>query len=210
MKYNQVQLLIISIFLLSFMILGYLVTFFPNKLLEVDDSIQLAVRGSLPASLTLFFKIITNFGHEVAVCISVFMIAVIFYFWKKWKVEALFLVSNLIMVGIFSASFKYLFHRTRPNILYLIPKPPGYSFPSWHAMVSMIVALSFCIIIERRIETISFKRLLQGLCIAIAFGVAVSRIYLGVHYPSDILGGWLLTFAIIATTYPLYKQKCFE
>lgn len=70
MKHKQNYLVGASFFLVIFMMLGYLVKFFPETLAGIDSSIQTSVRGDLPANATTFFKIVTNFGHEV---LSLFM-----------------------------------------------------------------------------------------------------------------------------------------
>lgn len=210
MKHKQNYLVGASFFLVIFMMLGYLVKFFPETLAGIDSNIQTSVRGDLPANATVFFKIVTNFGHEVFIFVYVFAIAFVFYFWKKWKAEAILLAGNLVLMGIFSTGFKYLYNRPRPSIQYLIPKPMGPSFPSWHAAATMVVALSLVVIMEQHLTKTTLKRCLQVLVVVIALTTALSRIYLGVHYPSDILGGWLLAFAIAAATYPFYDQKRFE
>ena len=210
MKHKQNYLVGASFFLVIFMMLGYLVKFFPETLVGIDSSIQTSVRGDLPANATAFFKIVTNFGHEVFIFVYVFAIAFVFYFWKKWKAEAILLAGNSVLMGIFSTGFKYLYNRPRPSIQYLIPKPMGPSFPSWHAAATMVVALSLVVIMEQRLTKTTLKRCLQVLVVVIALTTALSRIYLGVHYPSDILGGWLLAFAIAAVTYPFYDKKRFE
>ena len=116
MKHKQNYLVGASFFLVIFMMLGYLVKFFPETLAGIDSSIQTSVRGDLPANATTFFKIVTNFGHEVFIFVYVFAIAFVFYFWKKWKAEAILLAGNLALMGIFSTGFKYLYNRPRPSI----------------------------------------------------------------------------------------------
>lgn len=210
MKHKQTYFSIASSFLVLFMILGYIVKFYPEVLVSIDSSIQTSVRGDLPNHLSTFFKAVTNFGHEALVFVYIFAISAVFYFKKNWKTEALFLSGNLVLMGVMSTIFKYLYNRPRPSLEYLVKKPLGPSFPSWHAASTMIVAISLMIIIEQHLTKTLAKRCLQILVLVIALTTAISRIYLGVHYPSDILGGWLLAIAISAAVYPIYDQKRFE
>lgn len=210
MKNKQTYLTRASSALLIFIMLGYLVKFYPETLTNFDSSIQSAIRGNLPKTLTTFYKIVTEFGNEVFIFIYVFAIAAIFYIWKRWKAEAYFLVINLLAMGVFSTAFKYLYGRERPSLTYLIARPMGPSFPSWHAASTMIVAMTLVIIIGQRLSNTVVKRTLQCLFLLIAILTALSRIYLGVHYPSDILGGWLLAFALVMASFPFYDQKRFE
>ena len=201
MKHKQTYFTLGSTFLVIFMMLGYVVKFYPEAVTGLDSSIQLSVRGDLPAHLTVFFKVITNFGHEALAFV---------YFRKNWKTEGLLLAGNLVLMGAFSTVFKYLYNRPRPSLEFLVKRPMGPSFPSWHAASSMIVAISLMIIIEQHLTKTVAKRLLQVLVFVLALLTAVSRIYLGVHYPTDILGGWLLALAIYLAVYPIYDKKRFE
>src|SRR5699024_8773003 len=210
MKHKQSYFLGGSFALVLFMMLGYLVKFYPADLVRIDADIQIALRADLPRHWIAFFKIITNFGHEIYIFIYVFALASLFYVWKKWKMEAFLLVGNLLLIVVLSTGFKYLYNRTRPDIPYLIAKPMGASFPSWHAAATMVVALSLVVIVNQHLTQTFAKRCLQVLFIALAFATALSRIYLGVHYPSDILGGWLLAFTIVLFVYPFYAEKRFK
>ena len=210
MKHKQTYFTLGSTFLVIFMMLGYVVKFYPEAVTGLDSSIQLSVRGDLPAHLTAFFKVITNFGHEALVFVYTFAITAFFYFRKNWKTEGLLLAGNLVLMGAFSTVFKYLYNRPRPSLEFLVKRPMGPSFPSWHAASSMIVAISLMIIIEQHLTKTVAKRLLQVLVFVLALLTAVSRIYLGVHYPTDILGGWLLALAIYLAVYPIYDKKRFE
>lgn len=83
MKHKQTYFTLGSTFLVIFMMLGYVVKFYPEAVTGLDSSIQLSVRGDLPAHLTAFFKVITNFGHEALVFVYTFAIAAFFYLPKK-------------------------------------------------------------------------------------------------------------------------------
>ena len=115
MKHKQTYFTLGSTFLVIFMMLGYVVKFYPEAVTGLDSSIQLSVRGDLPAHLTAFFKVITNFGHEALVFVYTFAIAAFFYFRKNWKTEGLLLAGNLVLMGAFSTGFMYLYNRPRPS-----------------------------------------------------------------------------------------------
>jgi undecaprenyl-diphosphatase len=94
---------------------------------------------------------------------------------------------------------KLLFHRARPvDVGYLVAPPSSFSFPSGHAMGSMGV-LASCVVV---LYAIGAPRLLRRLATVVAalfvLGVAWSRVYLGVHYPSDIIGGQLAAAAWVS------------
>ena len=116
MKHKQSYFLGGSFALVLFMMLGYLVKFYPADLVRIDADIQIALRADLPRHWIAFFKIITNFGHEIYIFIYVFALASLFYVWKKWKMEAFLLVGNLLFMGVLSTGFKYLYNRPRPDI----------------------------------------------------------------------------------------------
>ena len=134
MKHKQNYLVGASFFLVIFMMLGYLVKFFPETLAGIDSSIQTSVRGDLPANATTFFKIVTNFGQRCFIlCFIVFAIAFVFFIsGKKWKAEAILLAGNFSVNGYFSTGFKYLYNVRAQVSSTFIPKPMGPSFPSWH------------------------------------------------------------------------------
>jgi undecaprenyl-diphosphatase len=105
--------------------------------------------------------------------------------------EARFLLLCTIGCLLLNVLLKLLFHRARPHAepAYLLPRPSSFSFPSGHTMGSAGVLGSLAVIVRvlrpRRAVWIAVA-VCNALCI---LGVALSRVYLGAHYPSDVLGG---------------------
>lgn len=129
MKNKQNHFLIASFALLIFVMIGYTVKFFPESLTSLDSSIQTAIRGTLPQSVTRFFRIITVFGN-VTTQLLVVTVSVIAFLFIKWKMEAFLVLSNGFVAALLISSFKLLYQRPRPSIehLYLCW---WFLFPKW-------------------------------------------------------------------------------
>ena len=197
-----------SFALLLFVILGYMVKFYPEQLVAFDSPIQTWLRGDLPAFLTTFFKLVTSFIDPLGIIIWVSAL-VLFFLYKKWKIEAALLAGNLVLHGILIKLIKLVYQRSRPSILHLVEEG-GYSFPSGHAMATAIVVGTLIIIVQQRMQNQQIKRLVQGLLLLFILTIMASRVYLGVHYPTDVIGGVLLGFAILNIEFPFYDKLRFQ
>lgn len=207
MKQKQIYLQRASFAALFFVLLGYVVKFYPSQLSELDTSIQTAIRGQLPELATRFWTSVTVLGNALPLFAFAIALSLVFYL-KSWKAEAALLLGSLVLLGVVSTALKYLYQRPRPSIEWLI-QTVGYSFPSWHAASTLLVAGVLTIILQQRLNRALRARALQVLLIALALIIGVSRIYVGVHYPTDILGGWLLALCILEVAYPFYDQLRF-
>ncbi|KHD45770.1 phosphatase PAP2 family protein [Streptococcus hongkongensis] len=208
MKNKQQYWVIASFAFLIFVMIGYMVRFFPENLVPFDQTIQTAVRGNLPEELTDFFKIITKFGNVMTQIIIV-VISVSILAFKRWKAEAYFMLTIGIIAAILITGLKLIYQRGRPSLIHIVVAD-GFSFPSGHSMGSMLIIGALIIIAYQRISNKVLKTItvsLMGLLIA---AIGISRIYLGVHYPSDVLAGFILGFGILEFLYPLYVKKRFE
>ena len=208
MKNKQSYLTKGSFALLLFVILGYMVKFYPEQLTSFDTPIQTWLRGDLPAALTTFFKLVTSFIDPLGIIIWVSAL-VLFFLYKKWKLEAALLAGNLVLHGILIKLIKLVYQRSRPSISHLVEEG-GYSFPSGHAMATAIVVGTLIIIVQQRMQNQQIKRLVQGLLLLFILTIMASRVYLGVHYPTDVIGGALMGFAILNIEVPFYDKLRFQ
>ena len=207
MKNKQSYLTKGTFALLLFVILGYMVKFYPDQLTHFDTPIQTWLRGDLPTALTTFFKLVTSVIDPLGIIIWVTAL-VLFFLYKKWKLEAALLAGNLVLHGILIKLIKFVYQRSRPSITHLVEEG-GYSFPSGHSMATAIV-LGTLIIIVQRVQHQHIKRLVQALLLLYIFTVMASRVYLGVHYPTDVIGGALMGFAILNIEFPFYDKLRFQ
>ena len=117
--------------------------------------------------------------------------------------------GNLVLHGILIKLIKLLYQRSRPSILHLVEEG-GYSFPSGHSMATAIVMGILIIIVQQRMQNQQIKRLVQGLLLLFILTIMASRVYLGVHYPTDVIGGALMGFAILNIEFPFYDKLRFQ
>ncbi|MEQ9764182.1 phosphatase PAP2 family protein [Streptococcus sp. ZJ151] len=209
MKHKQTYFFRASIALVLFTILGYTVKFYPENLVAFDQSIQTAVRGSLPAFATSFFKTITVLGNTLTFVFVLALAVGLLYFVKKWKTEGIFLGGTGVLAGLLIIGTKYLYGRQRPGIEHLV-FANGFSFPSGHSMGSMMIYGFILIIAHQRLKSTGLRVLTETLISLLIALIGLSRIYVGVHYPTDVLGGFILGFACLNFIFPFYDQKRFE
>ena len=133
---------------------------------------------------------------------------VIFYL-KKWKSESLLVAGNLSLAGILIVSLKHLYQRPRPEILHLVEEK-GFSFPSGHSLAVTLLIGSLIIIVGQRVKDRTVKIILQILLGIYLVSVIISRVYLGVHYPSDVLASLCLGLGILFIEFPFYDKLRFQ
>ena len=208
MKNKQTFLTKGSFALLLFVILGYVVKFHPNYLKDFDSLIQITLRGDLPHTLTFFFSSVTSLINTPVIMTWVAVLAG-FFLYKKWWSEAILLIGNLALTGILVAFLKNIYQHSRPAIQHLVEEG-GFSFPSGHALASTLIFGTLLIIVSQRIKSVQTKRILQSLMIVMIFIIMTSRVYLGVHYPTDVLGSFLLGLGILHIEFPYYDKLRFQ
>lgn len=159
--------------------------------------------------LTTFMKLATKLSNpEVMIVIAIISIIICIKFIKNKKLS-LGIVLNLAGITLINQILKLIFKRERPTGYRLI-EMSGYSFPSGHAMASLAFYGLLIYIIKRLVKNKYLKILLITLNIAIIILIGVSRIYLGVHYLSDVLTGYSISIIyLLITTKLLNKYKVF-
>ncbi len=137
-------------------------------------------------------KFITNFGGAIFLIIA----TIILFILIKNKKIGFSIISNLVIVTILNQLLKNILQRPRPNEFRIIEET-GYSFPSGHSMVSMAFYGYLIYLIYRYVKNKYIKwTLIVSLSILICT-IGISRIYLGVHYTSDVLGGFLISISYL-------------
>ena len=208
MKDKQTFMMKGSFALLLFMIIGYIVKFYPEMLVGFDQPIQTAIRGDLPETLTLLFRAITHL-IDIPVIISWVLIVAFIFYRKQWKMESYLMLGNLALAGILIVTFKNIYQRPRPEILHLVEEK-GFSFPSGHSLAVTIMVGTLIVILSQRIKNTIWRKIVQILLSLYIFSVLVSRIYLGVHYPSDVIASLCVGLGVLFMEFPFYDKLRFQ
>ena len=159
-----------------------------------------AVRGGVhrfaSPLLTRAMVVISAMGSEVLV--AVFIIAVVVFLRMKWRRAAVWMMLTMAGGMILQVVLKLGFRRTRPAPFFGV-EPHSYSFPSGHSLMSFCIYGVLAGLLAARIQSPAL-RVLIWCCAAVLVGaIGLSRIYLGVHYPSDVVAGYLAAAVWVST-----------
>jgi undecaprenyl-diphosphatase len=151
---------------------------------------------------------VTGLGG-VAVLVMI-TLAVLGFLWMQKKYHAMWLVIAATAGGqIISTLLKNAFARPRPRLVEHLSHVYTHSFPSGHSMLSAVVYLTLGALLSRFIEGRWSKFYFLGIAMLLTFLVGVSRVYMGVHYPTDVLAGWTagLVWAVLCWLVARYLQR---
>ncbi len=138
--------------------------------------------------LTQVFEFITVFGSPLATAIITLILAIIIY--KKHRTYLLPLLTTSIGAGITIYTTKIFFHRLRPLDALVTEK--SFSFPSGHALIAIALYGLLTYIIYLNLKNKSQKIATVSIGTILILLIGISRLYLGVHYGSDVLGGYII------------------
>ncbi|MCS5350116.1 phosphatase PAP2 family protein [Staphylococcus aureus] len=195
----------ISLLIVFTLVFGIIAFFHESRLGKwIDNEVYEFIYASESFITTSIMLGATKVGEVWAMlCISLLLVAYLML--KRHKIEALFFAITMALSGILNPALKNIFDRERPTLLRLIDIT-GFSFPSGHAMGSTAYFGSGIYILNRLGHGNS-KGILIGLCAVMILLISISRVYLGVHYPTDIIAGIIGgVFCIILSTL-LLKNK---
>ena len=148
--------------------------------------------------LTLILKAITELG---GVAFTVLAGVLIFMFCKK---NRWFITFDLVGVTLVNQVIKHIIRRPRPNVLRLVEES-GYSFPSGHSMVSMAFYGIIIYLVYKNVSNKYLKWILIILLSLLILSIGFSRIYVGVHYFTDVVGGFFLALAYLIVYIYIYN-----
>lgn len=196
-------LLLSILFATAFGLVALLVGF--HRLNAIDRSIIRFVQGFESPALSPVMKFFTAIGEGLPVTAIAVAIALFLYFVLKNRRELILFVFALAGSQLLNVVLKLAFHRERPDIHRII-QVTGYSFPSGHSMGAFSLYGISAYLLWKHIPANRGRAILIAASAALVMAIGISRIYLGVHYPSDVIGGYLATGFWLASSIWVYRK----
>ncbi|ASS76624.1 hypothetical protein CIG75_17725 [Tumebacillus algifaecis] len=171
-----------------------------------DESVIAFITGlhsELMTKVMLLFTAIGNGGMVVVVSlVALFLL----YKLGTSRMELLLFMAVVISSGLFNYLLKNVFQRMRPDFNPLV-HADGFSFPSGHSMSAFALYGVLGFLAWLKVENRKVRTLILTICILMVLSIGTSRIYLGVHYPSDVVGGFLGGASLLALAVWYHQQK---
>ena len=152
---------------------------------------------------TQFFIAISKSSDPVPQILITLVVFIILYLLNN-KLEAICCVFNIGVTGFTNLILKNTIKRYRPMEIRLV-EAHGYSFPSGHSSISTAIGIVVIYLILKRVKNKKVAYLMSGFIFTYLILVGISRVYLGVHYPTDVLGGWFVAGIWSYITISAYK-----
>lgn len=165
---------------------------YKENIISFDNFYYDNIRVLISDRMTFFVKIITSLGSAFAL-ISLTVLVMLLFENKKYGILT---GINLLSIFLFNLLLKFIFARPRPIDINLIQQS-GYSFPSGHAMISTAFYGFFVYLIWKNNIFKKTKWLYSILLSILIIFICITRVYLGVHYASDVFAGALLSISYL-------------
>ena len=196
---KEFNIFIVVLCLILFSVICYGVLSYDS--LVIDTKVYSFIADNLMSDgITSVLKVITELG---GVAFIVLAGVLIFMFCKKIR---WFVTFDLVGVTLINQVIKHIVRRPRPNVLRLVEED-GYSFPSGHSMVSMAFYGIIIYLVYKNVTNKYLKWTLITLLSLLILSIGFSRIYVGVHYFTDVVGGFLLGLAYLIIYINIYNKK---
>ena len=162
-------------------------------------------------AVTLCAKVITHLGDTLAVLLVCLFLLIVPTLRKNYAAPV---IASTVLAASLNALLKLAFTRPRPDILRLIAET-DFSFPSGHAMINMALYGAIVILAWRFLQTKRMKIAITAGLTILVFAIGFTRVYLGVHYITDVIAGWCLGLAFAVGVILVFdeikrKSRCNE
>ncbi len=164
-----------------------------------DRAVGEAIRADAVHGLLSPLRVLTELGSTEGVTLMAIVAVALGVGLHRWR-EGLAAALTIALASIGTTLFKIGIARERPELLDPIVVEHGFSFPSGHSMLSMVAYGVLAVLISRSTLPRAARGAIIGPLLLVVLAVGVSRVWLGVHHPTDVIAGWL-TGAVIVLAY---------
>lgn len=171
--------------------------------LGIDLTMQQVFINMRTDLLTPFMKVVTHSTDTITIVILCAALVLIPMTRKTMGLPLT--AAALINMGTYKA-MKHIFLRARPDVVYHIVEQGGYSFPSGHSAASMLVYGLLFYLVGKYCKNQKLRVLLQTVCGILVLTVGPSRLYVGVHWATDVLAGWCVGAAVLMAAVYLIER----
>lgn len=168
----------------------------------LDEAVLLGLNELSRPWVDSVMVFITQLGGVLVLGLAT-VLAVGYFWYKRRKYAALMVLASMVGAGILNVLLKALFARERPDLWTQLVTETSFSFPSGHAMGSSAFALALIIILWQT----KWRILVLILGSLYVLLIGLSRMYLGVHFPTDVVAGWLVSAGWVAIVAAFIVQR---
>jgi undecaprenyl-diphosphatase len=169
-----------------------------------DQFVRAAIHHYASPAMTRAMFAITFMGNPGLVIAA--LVAVGLFLYIRWYRATIWLLITLAGATVLDISLKWAFHRARPTP-YFGKLPHTYSFPSGHALYSFCFYGVLAGLVADRVRSLSLRIIVWTFAGTLVVAIGISRIYLGVHYPTDVVGGYLAAAIWVASMITVDKLR---
>ena len=178
-----------------------------NKELFIDKmAYNLIVEKLRTPTMTSFMKCVTKLGDTKTMIITSIIASIIFFIKEKRKDIATIIPASLLVITSFNSFLKILIRRPRP-IGYRLINITGFSFPSGHSVASMAFYGLLIYLVYRLVKNKVLRNILITISAILILLIGLSRIYLGVHYFSDVIMGYSLSLIYLLSLIKILRKQ---
>ncbi|MDQ6758785.1 MAG: phosphatase PAP2 family protein [Acidobacteriota bacterium] len=160
-----------------------------GETLRFDSQVRSTLHQHASPALTTVMKAFTLAGSSLPSLLL--LAAAVSAFWLAGlHRQAMMMLITMAGALVIELSLKHVFHRARPEPYFNFPLPTSYSFPSGHALSAACFYGMLALLLAARVQRLTHRLAIWLGCTSIIVMIGLSRIYLGVHYPSDVAAGY--------------------
>lgn len=176
-----------------------------SEMHAIDSQLLILAEHSRQAGLNTFTEILSKVGGMPAVITFCSVLSVILIRNKK-KLITIYLFLSIGGGIALGWLLKYLIQRDRPTMVSHLVQSYGASFPSAHSLYAIVLSSFLALFVIQPVQT-TYSKIRLVLIFLWPLIMGISRVYLGVHYPSDVLAGWGIGLIWVSLLYLMYQKK---